>query len=131
MKTQERLTSQKKIIMDYLMSVKTHPTAEEVCREVKKKLPRISQGTVYRILNNFKKKGGIQEIPTRISRYDGDASLHAHFICENCGRVVDVADPFIVNIRKDCPILKRKKVKAGKINKHQVYFYGICNKCQK
>lgn len=127
----ERLTSQKKIIKDYLLNTKTHPSAEEVYKGVKKKLPRISRGTVYRILNGFKVAGKIQEIPTRISRYDGDTSLHVHFVCEECQRVFDVKDPFIVNFRKECPVLRRKKIKVGKINNHQSYFYGICNKCQK
>ena len=127
----ERLTSQKKIIEDYLLDTKTHPSAEEVYKGVKKKLPRISRGTVYRILNGFKVAGKIQEIPTRISRYDGDTSMHAHFICEKCGKVFDVKDPSVVNFRKKCPLLRKKKIKVGRINNHQSYFYGICNKCQR
>ena len=57
---EERMTSQKKIIMDYLKSVKTHPSAEKVYLAVKKKLPRISQATVYRILSSFKDKNQFQ-----------------------------------------------------------------------
>ncbi|MBC7073854.1 transcriptional repressor, partial [Candidatus Parcubacteria bacterium] len=48
----ERLTSQKKIILDYLKSVRTHPSAEEIFEKVRKRLPQISLGTVYRILKN-------------------------------------------------------------------------------
>ncbi len=55
----ERMTAQKSFIFGYLKSVKTHPSAEVVYKEVKKKLPNISQGTVYRVLNNFKQKGEI------------------------------------------------------------------------
>ncbi len=127
----ERLTSQKKIIKDYLSNTESHPSAEDVYRGVKKKLPRISRGTVYRILNGFKVSGRVREIPTRISRYDGNILMHAHFICEKCGRVFDVKDPFIVNFRKKCPVLRKKKIKVGRVNDHQTYFYGICNKCQK
>ncbi|MCX6721737.1 MAG: transcriptional repressor [Candidatus Staskawiczbacteria bacterium] len=60
----ERMTAQKSFIFGFLKSVKTHPTAETVYEEVKKKLPTISQGTVYRVLNNFKDKGQI--LTTRI-----------------------------------------------------------------
>ena len=56
----ERITSQKKLILDYLKSVKCHPSAGKVFFEVQKKLPRISRGTVYRILKNLKGKREIQ-----------------------------------------------------------------------
>ena len=78
----ERMTAQKSFILNYLMSVKTHPTAEVVYKEVRKKLPTISQGTVYRVLNNFKKKGEIISIDTKDTvHFDADISDHAHFIC--------------------------------------------------
>jgi Fe2+ or Zn2+ uptake regulation protein len=122
----ERITNQKKVILDYLKSVKIHPDAEKVYFEVKKKLPRISLGTVYRILNNLSEKKEIRKIPAEISRFDGDISSHAHYICEKCHAVFD-----IFNICKDCRILKNKKTKVGKIENYQIYFYGICKKCSK
>jgi len=123
----ERQTSQKKFIFDYLKGVKTHPTAEVVYKEVRKKLPTISQGTIYRVLNNFKKKGDIQTIETKDNiHFDADISNHAHFICEACGRVYDVYEEC-----SKCGILKNKKTKVGKINKYQIKFYGICTKCKR
>lgn len=75
----ERITSQNKIILDYLRGVKTHPAAETIYLAVRKKLPQISRGTVYRNLKVLVKKSQIQEIPNAVSRYDGDVSQHAHF----------------------------------------------------
>src|SRR3989344_495400 len=89
----ERITSQKKIILDYLKSVKTHPSAEIIYSAVKRKLPQISRGTVYRNLKNLKEKSEILEIPARVSRYDGDISVHGHFFCQECGKILDVFDP--------------------------------------
>jgi len=121
----ERLTSQKKIIFNYLKDEKSHPTAEKVYAEVKKQLPQISQGTVYRILNNFKEKEEAQEINVNgVAHFDGDVSLHSHFICEKCKKVYDVFD-----VCSKCSILKNKKLKVGKINSYKIYFYGKCNKC--
>ena len=122
----ERLTNQKKLILDYLRSVKTHPTAETIYSEVKKSLPQISLGTVYRILNNFSEKRVIQKIPEETSRFDGDISSHAHFICKKCGLVSD-----IFNLCNNCNILNKKKLKVGKIENYQIYFYGNCKKCSK
>jgi Fe2+ or Zn2+ uptake regulation protein len=124
---QERMTAQKSFIFGYLKSVKTHPSAETVYKEVRKKLPTISQGTVYRVLNNFRDKGKLQTIETKdIIHFDADISDHAHFICEKCGSVFDV-----ISECSKCGILKNKKTKVGKINKYQIKFYGICKKCRK
>lgn len=121
----ERMTAQKSFIFDYLKSVKTHPTAEIVYDEVRKKIPTISQGTVYRVLNNFKDKGQIQAIDTKDNvHFDADISDHAHFICEECNKVFDVYDEC-----SHCGILKNRKTKVGKINKYQIKFYGKCRNC--
>ena len=121
----ERLTSQKKFIIEYLKNTTSHPTAEEIYLEVKKKLPTISKGTVYRILKNLKRKEEIQIIPKGfIAHYDGNTLPHPHFICESCGKVFDLNEK--IKISK---IPKRTKV--GKINKYQLFFYGTCQICQK
>ena len=46
MQVKERITSQKKVILDYLQGVTNHPTAEEVYNKVRKNLPRISAPTI-------------------------------------------------------------------------------------
>ena len=125
--TKERLTSQKQIILDYLKSVKTHPSAEEIFLKVRKKLPRISRGTVYRVLDNFKEKGEAQTIPAKgVAHFDGDTSPHAHFICVKCHRIFDIFD-----ICRECNIIKRRRIKVGKIISYQIYFHGLCKYCSK
>lgn len=122
----ERTTAQKSFIFGYLKSVKTHPSAEAVYKEVRKKLPSISQGTVYRVLNNFKEKGEIQAIDTKDTvHFDADISDHAHFICENCQNVYDVYDECA-----HCGILKNRRTKVGKINHYKINFYGKCRNCK-
>lgn len=122
----ERMTVQKSFIFGYLKSVKTHPSAEIIHKEVKKKLPNISQGTVYRILNNLKDKGEILAIDTKDNvHFDADVSDHAHFICEKCGDVFDVIDEC-----SKCGILKKKKTKVGSINSYKINFYGVCKRCK-
>lgn len=121
----ERITCQKKIILDYLKSVKTHPSAEMIFKEVRRKLPRISQGTVYRIINNLKNKGEAQAISVGgITYFDGDTYSHTHFICQKCGKIFDISDAC-----KKCQVIKRKRVKFGKIQKYNIYFYGLCKNC--
>lgn len=119
----ERFTSQKKIILDHLKNVTSHPSAESIHRAVKRKLPSISLGTVYRILDNLEKKGEILEIPHRIGRYDGNVTPHMHFLCEKCGEISDVF--------QDCDVVECQKLhNLGQINYYRIYLYGLCNKCK-
>lgn len=122
----ERQTHQKKIILDYLKSTCCHPSSETVYSEVKQELPNISRGTVYRILKSLKEKKEIQEIPTQVSRYDGDVTSHAHFVCERCNEIFDIFEAC-----QECKILKRKKTKVGEIKNYQIHFYGVCKKCRR
>lgn len=117
------VTSQQKIILDYLKRVKTHPSAESIFKAVRKKLPRISLSTVYRNLEELARKGEIQEISGRVRRFDGCILPHAHFICLGCHRIFDVFQKF--------KILKRKKLKVGRVQNYQVYLYGYCNYCKR
>ena len=117
----ERITSQKRIILEYLKNVKTHPSAKEVYEAVKKKLPGISQGTVYRILNGLAEKGEALEISSEVSHFDGDTSPHSHFICEKCKKIFDIFDKI--------KIPHFKKIKVGEVKNCQIYFYGMCKNC--
>lgn len=123
-----RLTNQRKMILDYLRCVKTHPTAKIIYKELKKKLPQISFATIYRNLNFLEEKGFILALKSMNGcvHYDGNASSHPHFICEKCGRVMDLDSC-------DCQDLLKvgKKVKQGKIEDYRLNFYGTCCKCQK
>ena len=122
----ERNTFQKQVVAEYLKSVYCHPSAETVFKEVKKKIPNISQATVYRILKQMVKKGEAQDIETEVCRYDGNACSHAHFICRKCNSIYDIMD-----FCQGCDVLKTKNTKVGKINNFKINFYGICNKCKK
>ncbi|OGZ18043.1 MAG: hypothetical protein A2Z78_01675 [Candidatus Nealsonbacteria bacterium RBG_13_36_15] len=122
-----RTTSQKQIILDYLKSVKSHPSAEKVYSVVKKKLPRISKATVYRNLKDFKKRGEAQTIISQgKSHFDADTSSHAHFICLDCNKIFDVFE----NACTNCSVIKNKKPKVGKIENYKINFYGHCKKCK-
>lgn len=122
----KRVTSQERVILDYLKSVKIHPAAEIIYSEVKKQLPQISLGTVYRNLNKLKEEGVILEIPTKMARYDGDTSVHSHFICDICEEIYDIFDP---EVNKIC--FNERTFKFGKVRNHQLYLYGVCKKCEK
>ena len=52
-----RYSKQREAIRMYLLSTKSHPTAEAVYNNIKNEHPRISLGTVYRNLNLLEEQG--------------------------------------------------------------------------
>jgi len=117
----KRVTSQRQVILDYLKEADCHPTAKEVHETAEEKLPRISLGTVYRNLKELVEEGKVQKLPGEEDRYDWNSSPHGHFVCKRCEAVYD--------IDLDCENLI-EKVEIGEVDNCQVYFYGICDKCE-
>lgn len=96
-------------IMHYLMTHFTHPTVEEVYKALLPKIPTLSRTTVYNTLRMFSEHNAAKMITINEHRvcYDGDVSLHAHFICKCCRKVYDIFDEVsdVVN-RKDWQVIR-------------------------
>lgn len=87
-----RLTSQRRLIMEELQRARCHPTADEIYQRVRKHLPRISLGTVYRNLETLVEQGMIRKLDLVGSQKRFDVTLedHCHVRCLGCGKVEDV-----------------------------------------
>ena len=57
-----RMTSQRRVILEELAKVATHPTADELYQQVRRRLPRISLGTVYRNLEVLASAGKVSKV---------------------------------------------------------------------
>ncbi len=86
-----RMTAQRQVILEELRRVKTHPSADELYEMVRRRLPRISLGTVYRNLELLAEQGSIARLDAAggARRFDGDVSEHCHVRCLGCGAVAD------------------------------------------
>jgi len=121
-----RLTSQRQVILEELTKVKSHPTVNEIYDMVRKRLPRIGLGTVYRNLDLLAELGKIRklEVDGEQKRFDGDISPHYHIRCIKCNRVDDIY------IRMDRGLEKSAASCCDyKILDHHVQFSGICSRC--
>ena len=120
------MTRQRQVILEELRKVDTHPSADEVYEMVRKRLPRISLGTVYRNLEILSQNGAIQklELGSTLKRFDGIAANHHHIRCIRCDRVVDAPEDFDVTINHDL-----KDATDFKILGHRLEFTGICPDC--
>jgi Fur family ferric uptake transcriptional regulator len=121
-----RLTSQRQVILEELKKVKSHPTANEIYDMVRKRLPRIGLGTVYRNLDLLAERGIINKLDVcgEQKRFDGNTSPHYHIRCNHCNRVEDIF------IERDMELEKNAASCCNyKILDHHVQFSGICSKC--
>jgi len=121
-----RLTTQRQIILEELGKVKTHPTANEVYDMVRKRLPRIGLGTVYRNLELMADSGIILklEVGGTQKRFDATTDLHYHIRCVECGRVDDIEIP----VQKQINQVAAEKTDY-EILSHHIEFSGICEYC--
>ncbi len=120
-----KLTPQRLAILEYLDGNTSHPSAEDIYREVKKRFPTMSFATVYNTLEVLRKRGNLLELtidPER-KRYDPNTSPHHHLICLRCKKIVDVH----VDYRIDLP---QKERESFEVFGNHIEFYGICNNCK-
>ncbi len=121
-----RLTPQRQAILEELAKVKTHPTANEVYDMVRKRLPRIGLGTVYRNLELMAKNGLILklEVGGTQKRFDATIDLHYHIRCTNCGKVDDIELDAIPHINE-----MASNTSDYQVLSHHIEFSGICETC--
>ena len=120
-----RTTKQLQMIWDSVKDDKSHPTADQIYERVRKKLPSISLGTVYRNLQKLVVQKKLQVLMRgRSQHFDPLVERHQHFICELCDRVYDV----VLESQKEIKPAKLPH-EGFKVTSHQVSFYGICKHC--
>ena len=118
-----RYSKQRETIHHIIANTKSHPTADWIYQESKKKIPNISLGTVYRNLKYLERSGQVMAIHTgNAVRYDGNIEKHNHLKCTDCNELVDVII-FQENISKS--ILKKYNFKVEEID---VTILGKCEK---
>lgn len=121
-----RNTQQRTKILDYLISEKTHPTAERVYKGVKNDMPEITLATVYRNLNLLSKQDKILKLEVNGEfRFDAEINQHQHLICNDCGKILD---GFQEEISTEA--LRGFKNKEFKAEKVSILYYGKCSKCE-
>ncbi len=122
---QTRHSAKRDEILNYLRSVKDHPTAETIYGHVRKDIPNISLGTVYRNLTFLENAGLVQRVNCDDGsvHWDGDISGHSHLKCSGCGAVVDVFfDEDGLDSRAGASF-------GGIITGHDLVFKGLCERC--
>lgn len=125
--TSLRMTKQRQVILEELRAITSHPTADEMYDLVRRRLPNVSLGTVYRNLEILAESGVVRKIDIggTKKRFDGNVDEHHHLRCTICGRVDDLH----INTDVDLEALAAMMTDYT-ILRHRLEFIGICPKCK-
>ena len=117
---------QREAILNELRSRCDHPTAAQVYEGVRKTIPNISLGTVYRNLANLVESGEILSVTVGdgYEHFDGDKSFHLHLHCKCCGAIIDsrIEESKINGLTEFNGFVPESSV---------CVVYGLCKNCQK
>ena len=118
-----RNTKQKNLILSIVENSSTHPTAEEIYNICRENISNISLGTVYRNLNLLVTQGLIRRIKmeNHIDHFDHSNYSHAHFICIECGEIIDLDKKYIV---------EKNQIDENIVLDCEVNYKGICKECK-
>ena len=120
-----RPSVQRLAIFEYVRQSCDHPTAEVVYEALCDELGSLSLTTVYNTLKLFVDAGLISmlTIDDTFRCFDGNRCYHAHFRCNNCGRIVDL------QMKKEFISLV-EGLDDYSINDAQLYLKGLCPVCK-
>ena len=112
-------------IYEYLCGTKAHPSANTIYNDLKPSIPKLSLGTVYTNLKFFEEHGQAIRVANvnGFERYDANCEDHVHFVCNECGAVIDIMDADIRKAKKAC------QVGQAKIKSIQIVIHGTCENC--
>jgi Fe2+ or Zn2+ uptake regulation protein len=122
-----RFTKQRQAVLEAVRSSTQHPDAAHVFDAVRRVVPSISLGTVYRSLDALVREGRLIQVqqPGQPTRYDARLEDHAHFVCDTCGDVFDVmtAFPELISVAAS-------SLNGFEVTEVRVQFHGTCKRCK-
>lgn len=116
-----RETEQRNIVYEAARSL-YHPTAEEVYALLASKNSGVGRTTVFRNLAVLTEEGKFVKLcfADQPTRYDTNPLPHDHFVCEYCGKIIDL---------KSCG---KVALPSGlNVTSASITFYGVCPDCEK
>ncbi len=81
-----KVTPQRMRVLEAILKLDNHPTAENIIEFIRKNDPNIGSGTVYKMLQTFVDNKLIKKVKTEKDsmRYDAILENHHHLYCREC-----------------------------------------------
>ncbi len=121
-----RVTSSRRLLLRALFATTGHRTAEELALEVQAEGPDNHLSTIYRNLEELERLGVVvhSHFGHAPATYHLARSVHGHFVCEQCGTLIEVPDSLFDGLAKTA------QGKFGfTIDPHHFAMLGRCADC--
>jgi Fur family transcriptional regulator, peroxide stress response regulator len=120
-----KVTPQRLAILEAIIILNNHPTAENIIEYIRKNHPNIATATVYKVLDALVANELIRKVETDrdVMRYDGLMGNHHHLYCSESDRIEDYVDTELTELiekyfeKKEIPDFKIEDVKLQIIGK--------------
>lgn len=121
------LTSQRRVVLEAVLDLDSHPQAEQVFSSPGVQRARISRATVYRTLESLCRLGIVAKAchPGSAVRYDGRTDRHHHLVCLRCDAVTDIDDA-----RLDALPIPDTSAFGFEVSDLRVQLRGVCRRCR-
>lgn len=119
-----KITPQRIAVLQTLAVSVSHPTAEEIHKQVLQSLPGLSPTTVYNVLDALVGKNLVNRVKTDagVMRYDAVTHNHHHLYDENSDHMEDYHDPELDKLLTD--YFERKKIKGFRLKDVKLQLTG-------
>ena len=125
------VTAQRLAIFEALCASREHPSAEQIHRSVRRRIPALSLATVYKNLESLKKIGAITDVNPlhEEARYEaalpgtGAGKPHHHLVCVSCKKVRDLH-------QRDLDRLRISDAQGFDVRAVRVQAEGLCPDCR-
>ena len=119
-----KITPQRIVVLNALLNLRTHPTADEIIDYIKKEHPNIAVGTIYKILDTFVSKGIIERVKTSrdAMRYDAVMEKHHHIYVSGSDNIADFIDPGLDKLLAG--YFRKKKISGFQIEDFRLQIIG-------
>jgi Fur family ferric uptake transcriptional regulator len=121
-----RITSARRVLLEALFDADGHMSAEALTEKVHKKVPDVNLSTIYRNLEELEQLGVIthSHLGHGPSSYLLASQAHAHFICANCGVMIEAPDEIFRGLARSA------KSRLGfDIDPKHFAILGLCADC--
>jgi Fur family transcriptional regulator, peroxide stress response regulator len=119
-------THQRQVLYRALLEAADHPSPEMLYERVKRAIPSVSLGTVYRNIKTFLDNGLIGEVSLHHGtlRLEANNAPHHHLVCRQCRKMFDLPEEGVEAIR-----LREGLPKGFQLERFVVEAHGLCADC--
>lgn len=119
-----KITPQRTVVLEAVVELGDHPTAERIIDFIQKNHPNVAIGTVYKTLETFVENKIIKKVKTEkdIMRYDAILEKHHHLYCSKSDRIEDYYDDELNDVLEE--YFRKKNIDNFKIEDVKLQIIG-------